>query len=63
MNLAAHQKLSNDISLKKGSLKLPFLLSSILFLRKFDKGIKGTDEGHSKVCQHKLFGGLMLSYR
>ena len=62
-NLAAHQRLSNISELKKGAISSLFYFSVLLFLREFDKRIKGANDGHSKIRQHKLFGGLMISYR
>jgi hypothetical protein len=48
---------------KKELYKLFFYFSVFLFLCEFDKGIKGADDGKSKIYQYELFGGLLLSYR
>ena len=39
-----------------------FLFATIfLFLCELDERIKGADDGKPKICQHELFGGLMMS--
>jgi hypothetical protein len=48
---------------KKELYKFFFYFSVFLFLREFDEGIKGADDGQPKIRQHELFGGLMMSYR